>query len=192
MNASDPGLSGIIEVKLKDLPQLFNSMDPTPFPDRDMDADAEEFIVGWAMEHPRHAPLQLVVHLTSPLQPTETEETLRTSVNHYFAYRAGVIGREFRLLMRQGRLSLLIGGVFLALCLTAARVVALRWPGTAGSLLRESLTIGGWVAMWRPIEIYLYGWWPLQRRRRVYEKLARMPVRIRDSDHAEAARTNGA
>ena len=186
MNEPRPRQSGVIEVKLKGILQLFNSMDPSPFPDRDLDADAEEFIVGWAMEYPRHVPLTLVVHLSSP--PTETEDSVRTAVNHYFAYRADVMSREFRLLMRRGRWALQIGIVFLAICLVTARMTAVRWPGTAGSLLQESLTIGGWVAMWRPIEIYLYGWWPLLQRRRVYEKLARMPVRLSHSADSDAER----
>jgi hypothetical protein len=173
--------SGIVEVKLKGILQLFNSMDPSPFPERDLDADAEEFIVGWAMEYSRHAPLRLIVHLSSALEPSETEDSIRAAINHYFAYRADVIGREFRLLMRQGRLSLLIGILFLGTCLAVARLIGTHWDSTAASLLRESLAIGGWVAMWKPLEIYLYGWWPLLRRRRVYERLSRMPVEIRQA-----------
>ena len=34
-----------IQLRLRELAQLFNSMDPSPFLDRDLDADAEEFIV---------------------------------------------------------------------------------------------------------------------------------------------------
>jgi hypothetical protein len=171
--------SGIVEVKLKGILQLFNSMDPSPFTERDLDADAEEFIVGWAMEYPHSTPLRLVVHLSAPLDPSENEDSVRAAINHYFAYRAEVIGREFRLLMRQGRFSLLIGILFLSACLTAARLIGTHWDSTASSLLRESLTIGGWVAMWKPLEIYLYGWWPLLRRRRVYDRLSRTPVEIR-------------
>lgn len=52
------GLSGgmstaCIEVRLRDLGQLFNSLDPSPFLDRDLDAEAEKFIVSWAHELPR-------------------------------------------------------------------------------------------------------------------------------------------
>jgi hypothetical protein len=181
MKEQDSHHSGIIEVKLKGILQLFNSMDPSPFTERDLDADAEEFIVGWAMEYPRLTPLRLVIHISAVLDPSESEDSVRLAINHYFAYRADVIGREFRLLMRQGRLSLLIGILFLSACLAAARLIGAHWDGTVGSLLRESLTIGGWVAMWRPLEIYLYGWWPLLRRRRVYERLSRMTVEIRQA-----------
>jgi len=42
----------------------------------------------------------------------------------------------------------------------------------------ESLTIAGWVAMWRSMEICLYDWWPIRRRRRLYGRLSRMPVDV--------------
>ncbi len=59
-------MTGLIELKLTELNQLFNSMDPSPFHERDLDHDAEEFIVSWAAEHPRQHDLKLVVHLASP------------------------------------------------------------------------------------------------------------------------------
>lgn len=45
-------------------------------------------------------------------------------------------------------------------------------------MLRESLLIGGWVAMWRPLEIFLYDWWPIRADARLFDRLAAMPVRI--------------
>jgi hypothetical protein len=47
------------------------------------------------------------------------------------------------------------------------------------AVLRESLFIGGWVAMWRPIEIFLYDWWPIRAEARRFDRLAAMPVAIR-------------
>ena len=35
-----------IELELHDMMQLFDSMDPSPFREKDLDPDAEEFIVG--------------------------------------------------------------------------------------------------------------------------------------------------
>ena len=52
-----------IEVFVDRIEQLFNSMDPSPFHERDLDDDAEEFIVGWAREFPRRDPVSLVVHV---------------------------------------------------------------------------------------------------------------------------------
>ena len=47
-----------------------------------------------------------------------------------------------------------------------------------GDILRETLVIGGWVSMWRPLEIFLYDWWPIRNEARLSDRLAAMPVRI--------------
>jgi hypothetical protein len=49
---------------------------------------------------------------------------------------------------------------------------------TSAEIVKESFTIGGWVAMWRPLEIYLYDWWPLRDEWRLLERLARMKVTL--------------
>jgi hypothetical protein len=38
--------------------------------------------------------------------------------------------------------------------------------------------IGGWVAMWRPLEIFLYDWWPVVSDIRLFRRLAKTPVRF--------------
>ncbi len=54
-----------------------------------------------------------------------------------------------------------------------------RWaPGPLGHILQEGLAIVGWVAMWKPLEIYLYDWWPLRMEWRDLQRLARMRVRL--------------
>jgi hypothetical protein len=50
-----------IEIHLNELSQLFNSMDPSPFHEKDLDDDAEEFIVSWAQEYPVRDPIILLI-----------------------------------------------------------------------------------------------------------------------------------
>jgi hypothetical protein len=172
-------MTGLIEVNLTDLNQLFNSMDPSPFHERDLDHDAEEFIVSWAQEHPKQHDLKLVVHLARRPEGVADPQKLATeSVAHYFDYRAEMTLRGLRLLMREGRASLLIGIVFLCACQFAATLLTppvANWQAVA----REGLTIIGWVAMWKPLDICLYRWWPLLGLRRLHQRLARMPVEVR-------------
>ena len=54
---------GVIEVRVQEIAQLFNSLDPSPFRERDLDDDAEDFIVTWAQELPRNDRLQIIVHI---------------------------------------------------------------------------------------------------------------------------------
>ena len=167
-----------IEVFVDRIEQLFNSMDPSPFHERDLDEDAEEFIVGWAREFPRRDPVSLVVYVNQLLPSPDAQHLLETAVHNYFAYRAKMNRLEFRYLLKQGRASLIIGLAFLAMCVITSQLLRRR-AGTLPIILREGLLIAGWVAMWRPMEIFLYEWWPLLRRGRLYEKLSRMRVEVR-------------
>ena len=153
-------------------------MDPSPFHERDLDDDAEEFIVGWAREFPRRDPVSLVVHVNQLPAHADAEHLLETAVHNYFAYRAKLNRLEFRYLLKQGRTSLIIGLTFLAVCMITSQLLR-RQEETLSIVIREGLIIAGWVAMWRPMEIFLYEWWPLLRRGRLYEKLSRMRVEVR-------------
>jgi hypothetical protein len=168
-----------IELRLREISQLFNSLDPSPFNEQDLDQDAEEFIVGWARELPRRMPLHLVLHLEKPLPEGRDSASVAEAVRHYFMYRAGITGLELRQLFKQGRVSLLIGTLFLAGCLLLSRLIAQNDSSAARSITREGLTIAGWVAMWRPMEIYLYDWWPLWRRGALQRRLGRMKIDLR-------------
>ncbi len=166
-----------VEVRLRELPQLFNSMDPSPFSDRDLDAAAEAFIVGWARELPHQDELELVVHLTTPPDPVRAAGT-EEAVRHYFADRAENKRRDFRLLLRRGRISLVVGLVFLGACFVAVEMVGASPGGPWREFVKLGLHIAGWVAMWRPLEIFLYDWWPVRSDQQLMERLARMRVRL--------------
>ncbi|MEO6336169.1 MAG: hypothetical protein ABIP71_05050 [Verrucomicrobiota bacterium] len=152
-------------------------MDPSPFHEKDLDHDAEDFIVGWVQEFHRHDPVTLVIHLAEKRDNIEARQLAKQAVHHYFAYKANLNRMEFKRLLKQGRATLLIGLSFLAACLAASELIG-RLGGPASVLLRESLAIAGSVAMWRPMEIYLYEWWPLRRRGQIFAKMSHMPVEL--------------
>jgi hypothetical protein len=170
----------VIEIHVGELKQLFNSIDPSPFRNRDLDRDAEDFIVGWAKDLPGDVPLALVVDLDRDAGLPDEAAVLRDAIHEFFRQRAETYRRRLRELLRRGRRSLLIGltvlagaialGDFLATILKTSRI---------GEIMRESLTIGGWVSMWRPLEIFLYDWWPIRSEAQLSDRLAAMPVRIK-------------
>ena len=169
----------VIEVHVAELKQLFNAIDPSPFREKDLDPNAEEFIVGWAGDVPRDASLALLVYLDRPAGLAEEPAILRDAVREFFSHRSQASTRRLRQLFRVGRTSLLIGLAFLAVSIVVGDVIAnMLGDGRIGELLRESLLIGGWVAMWRPLEIFLYDWWPIRAEARLYDRLSAMPVRI--------------
>ena len=182
-----PAGCALIEVHVSDLKQLFHSLDPTPFRERDLDPKAEEFIASWARELDADVPLALVVHIDSQVPAAEHVTVLHDAVQEYFRERAAQTRQHLRHLFRVGRTSLAIGLVFLAISVVTGDVVAamLRDTRFAG-VARESLLIGGWVAMWRPLEVFLYDWWPIRAEARLFDRLSAMAVRVVPSRSTES------
>jgi len=181
------GDSAVVQLRIRDLSQLFNMMDPSPFIDKDLDADAETFIEGWALEFPVNMPITLVVHLEQApvLGGPDPRRFTELAVRNFFHSKADTTRRELRQLMKTGQISLIIGIAFMALCLTLSKGIAKEFPlSTTAEWLREGLAVGCWVAMWKPIDIYLYGWWPMLRRLRIYQKMSRLRVELKAKEPA--------
>lgn len=165
-----------IDLRLNEINQLFHSLDPSPFREKDLDVQAEAFIVDWARELPRSSPLLLTIHLARPPHMDRPGQMVSEAVRNYFTYRGEQIAKQYRELLQRGWKDLGIGVLFLAICLLSAQFLAPSADVAFIAVLRESLIIGGWVAMWRPMEIFLYDRWPLKRKQSLYTRLSGMEV----------------
>src|SRR5215831_5005157 len=180
VSPDDPPTTGAkIELNLSRFSQLYNSFDPSPFHERDLDQDAEEYIVSSAEEIPHQRPLSLVIYLPADQLPDAGASGLTETIHHYFAYRATHERRRLRLLFHDGRIALVTGVLFLFGCLLLRGLLHSIKDGAVPGILGEGLLIIGWVAMWRPLEIFLYEWVPISRRCRVFAKLSKMPVVVK-------------
>lgn len=127
-----------IAIRIRTIMQPFNSLDPSPFHERDLDPHTEEFAVGWVRELPRGVPLRITVELPADEAAKPEAATPGEAFANYFGHRARAAERDLRELFRVG-----------------------------------------WVANWRPIEIYLYDWWPIRRRIVLLRRIAAAPVTVR-------------
>lgn len=170
----------LVEIKLNEIRQLFNNLDPAPFREKDLEANAESYIVDSVQELHLNTPIKLILHLPDHACTDETISSAPAAIHNYFAYRADITAKELRFTLQQGRIALLIGLTFLGACIAAQQFIAtLENTGLMWTIIEEGFLISGWVAMWRPIEVFLYEWWPIRRRRLIHEKLANMPVELR-------------
>ncbi len=169
-----------IELRVDDIAQLFHTLDPFPFRERDLDREAEEYIVGWAREFPARQAIRIRIHHPDTEVQAKEALELREAFHRYFSERAAAIQRDINELVRVGRRSLAIGLTILVLSLLLAHfAVGVLFENPWRRLLEESLLILGWVANWRPLEIFLYEWWPLARRRDLYARLAEADIEAR-------------
>jgi hypothetical protein len=147
-----------IEIRLSRPQQLFNSLDPSPFHERDLDEDAEAYIVDSADEFAMKDPLKLVIHLPADQLDPDAANALPQAIHHYFNYRLEETRRRLRFFFRDGRTALMVGLVFLFGCIVLRQLI---------------------LAMWRPLEIFLYDWRPIWHRSRLFAKLSKIPVIVR-------------
>ncbi|KGD99978.1 hypothetical protein [Rhizobium sp. YS-1r] len=168
-----------IIVKVDRAARLFNSLDPTPFRERDLDPEAERFIVEWAQDAPRSMRFEIVIQVPGQEAGAEAALTMRQAIRYNFEDRIARTSRELRELIREGRRELLVGVPILALSIAASQlIINTTGPATLARVFSESLLIFGWVANWRPLEIFLYDWWSIALRRRLYQRLAAADVKV--------------
>ena len=162
-----------IELRVNEIADLFQSLDPFPFRERDLDKEAEEYIVSWARELPNDQPIKIVIHLPEREAQTKAASELGDAFARYFSYRGDFLQHELNELFRVGRRSLAIGITILVACLLLSHLAGTYLAEEPfRPLVQQSLPILGWVANWRPLEIFLYDWWPLARRRDLYRRLS--------------------
>jgi hypothetical protein len=172
----------VLDLYLAETRQLFNSMDPSPFQERDLDPKAEAYIVDWAREAPARLPLELVVHLGREPATADAGAMLREAVDDHFRRRARATWAKLRRLFRIGRISLVIGLGFLLLAIVVGEWVAsMAGSGRHTVVIHESLIIVGWVALWHPMGIFLYDWWPIRAEAKLFDRLGEMDVKVLDS-----------
>ncbi|MBS7813617.1 hypothetical protein [Roseococcus pinisoli] len=168
-------LSPII-VRLGDPSQLFEAAGPSPFGEAGPSPDAERFFLREAKARKGQARLGIVLELPPGQTPPGLAERLRSA----FTAAAGAERLAIQDLFRTGRRVLAIGLSVLAGCLLlAAQSEDLLGHGISANLLRESAVIFGWVAIWRPAEIFLYDWLPLRSRLAALRRLADAEIECR-------------
>ena len=181
------GPRAVLDLRVAEMRQLFNAMDPAPFRERDLDPNAEAYIVDWGRELPAGVPLGLTVHLGREPATPEKAALLRDAVHEYFRQRALATRRQLRQLFRVGRISLVIGLAFVGGAIMLGELVTGLVPKESyGTIIKESFVIGGWVALWRPLEIFLYDWWPIRAEAKLLDRLGEMNVTVLDAPAAGA------
>lgn len=145
---------------------------------RDLDSEVETYIVESALELPERN-YQLIIHVTHDDAKSTEKSKVAEAVRSYFAYRSEVQARRLRLLLRDGRQALAMGLGFLAVCWSLGFLAKELISKPFGDFLNEGLLIIGWVANWRPAEIFLYDWRPMKRQQAILDALSVMDIDFR-------------
>lgn len=168
----------LIELELNSLMQIFNSFDPAPFREKELDPEAEEYIYNTVGEFPLKKPLKIIIYIPPSEFDDESEHALKEAIRNHFSYKKVLADIELRKLLQRGRRNMEIAIVFLFLCLLIIRLLSTLEQSLINTMLSEGLTIIGWVAMWEPVYVFLYGWWPIVQKKNIYKKILNMDINV--------------
>lgn len=163
-----------IEIRIRTLAQLFDSLDPSPFHERALDTNADKYIIECAGEFPPNSALRLLIH--APEEVRAHLQVATQAIHSHYSFAHAQATRRHRRRMRAGRVALLIGSVVMILCLVARALLG-DWINTpVGQVIGEGLLILSWVVLWRPAELLLFEGWENRQDRRVLDRLSRVLV----------------
>lgn len=168
-----------ITIVLSTLDQLLTTSDPITFPAKGLDEDAHTYIYGEANTKILRQPVSLTVLLPTKEIKSDTQHLVQTILHQFFVYQEGQANRELSRKFREGRLSLVISFSFILICFSIAYVLhQINVDSVLRDLIVSALTIASWVALWQPVQIFLYDWWPIRRDRKVYKRLSQMDIKV--------------
>jgi len=168
-----------IDIKIRKVGQLFNSFDPSPFLEKDLDDDAFEYIVSSVSEHPLKTKQKIILHIPANQRAKLSEVEIRRAIHNFFEYKKVLAERSIKLKLKEGQLSFVVGITFLVICLGVGEYIQSLATNAFTYIAYEGLLIGGWVAMWKPISDILYEWWPIWKEKRIYHKISEMDIEFK-------------
>ena len=185
--------TGRIEIKLRKVSQLFNTLDPSPFRESELALEAEDYIVARASgTADRRSDRD---HRASAVQTNFREHRRATSQvavkDHFEHAKRGADQGDAGAV--QDRATRARDRSFHSLGMSVARlapVAETERTALFAQILKESFLIFGWVAIWKPSDIFLYEWPPIARRRKLFRRLSAANV-VLDSEvtlHSRSAK----
>ncbi len=168
----------VIELKVDNLEQLFDKKDPNPYRKKDLDDDAAEYIISSASEIGLKNIGKIKI-FTYDNTSNQVHKTIQKAISEYFFYRADIKRKNIRTTFYLGFKTLIIGLSFLSLVIFITSLLDdLIKSSLLKSFIKEGLLLIGWVSMWKPINIFLYEWWPQITAKNLYENLSLVNVEI--------------
>lgn len=165
-----------IEIKVKSLNQLFDDRDPAPFREKDLDDEAVEYIVSSVLDVSPHKVKRLLI-FHDPIHDSHLiRNDVRSAIHQFFSYEVRQADIKIRNILKNGVKSLIIGLCFLMLATLVSYFLSEDSKSFWILFFKEGVLLLGWVSMWKPINIFLYEWWPVAAMKKVFICLSAIPI----------------
>ena len=144
---------------------------------RTLKTDAEEFIVEEVEGLPCKVSITMKVHLA--LSEVKHKDEIAAAIHSHFFYRREQAQKKYKRIFQYGWRILFIALGLLAVIFSFTEIAINFLPDNRLVLfIRESFIIFGWVALWRPMELLLYDWYPVKADINLYYRLEHSNVQF--------------
>lgn len=142
-----------------------------------LQTDAEEFIIEEAEALPLKAPINIKVHLA--LSEVKYKDDIAPAIRRHFSYRREQSQKEYKRIFKYGWRILFIALGLLAVIFSITEIAFYYMPDNKPvRFIHESFIILSWVALWRPLELLLYEWYPVKTDINLYSRLENSSVEV--------------
>ena len=170
----------VIEFSLRSPSQLFEPGEPPPLGPRALHPQVVAAITQQWIFAPRGCSLQLRIGF--PAKTMGESQQISAALRDYFLSRCAAERLEIRRILRDGRITLVIGLAFLTVVTTIAELLHATVSGRLAGAVAGGLEIFGWVALWHPAELLLYDWLPAYRRLRLLRRLSEATIEFQATE----------
>lgn len=147
----------VIPVRIESMESLFDPFDPSPPSGKKLNPQLEEYLLEAIEAVGPSTPLRIQVVAD---RNSGVDVDVNALISSHFMRKAKSAMAENRRVFRQWRFNLVIGVLFLAVCMSISQFFSMPLfsEHQIADTLRESFGIIGWVALWDPASFILYGW----------------------------------
>ncbi|MDV0447272.1 hypothetical protein MsAg5_11520 [Methanosarcinaceae archaeon Ag5] len=169
----------VIEIELSSVEQVYNHMDPSPFYDKELDANAEQYLLSALDEIPLKKEAMLVIYVQTKKLTEKKETILKDSIHRHFERKAKSLDRQAHKKTKRVTYSAIFGIIFLGLCLTISyKLTTQTSPESYYQILGQGLVVIGWVALWDPTEYFLFDWWEPRKEIAECKKISKIAIEV--------------
>jgi hypothetical protein len=167
-----------IHFKIRAVDDILKHFDYRYLNERKINLELEDYIFKEVKCYPLRKKVILVVHICS--SDSKSKNMLIEIIHNHFRSKV----KETELLLKhelsQWRINMFIGMLFLILCLILVKIFEAFSYIYVFNIIKESLLIIGWVAIWEPLTFILFGWQPIRENILYYKKLCKVAVNIEE------------
>jgi len=175
-----------IELRIAHPAQFYNLLDPAPNDEKEINQATESYIMDSLEEMPndKRSSATIILYLEQTLYDDEkARKDMEQAIHSHFALRLCSTHQKYKQAMNKGRRYLIRGLIFLIVCLIFSSVVtSIHNQNDIIYAIGQSFVIIGWVALWRPVEFYLYDRRDILDEKKMLSQLEKIPVETRRWD----------